>query len=123
MQTELTFNKSQILAALRGNLERHQQIVAEARAGYVAESKRLLQERIETIEQVMNLQFPLQPPADHSNEYKAAITLLEMSVEHIVKLSYGDFRQYILNEWSWQRNFLSVNARYSSTASGCLAGL
>jgi hypothetical protein len=46
--------------------------------------------------------------------------MLEMALADEVELSEEDYRQYVMDDWSWREEFLTSDARYSSTASAML---
>lgn len=125
MNAPVKVSKASLLKALEDNLAEHQKIVQEAKAGYRDKAKGLLQERLDKVVsgQPFDLSFNLGAPQDHSTEYKNAIEMLRWSLDQEVTLEPSDFKALVLNQWSWQRQFLAGNSLYSATASGCLAAL
>ena len=107
-----------LISKLEANREQHAAIVAEARAGYLAKAKRVLEERLETIarEKIVSLSFTLSTPQDHTAEYDTALGMLRMAVESNIDLNAGDYRQLVEDEWGWTDQFLYGNACYSSTS-------
>lgn len=125
MNFKPTVDKSKLLEVLRKNLAEHEQIVREAKEGYRDKVREALSVRLKAIEEggPINLSFDLKPPRDHSADYGTAIEMLEWTQDETISLEPHDFRQLVLNQWSWQRDFLTTNSLYSPAASGCLAGL
>lgn len=111
-------SRTELLEKLRTNLAQHQQIVMEAREGYLKKAKQALQERISTLEKgkVVSLNFSLQEPADHSKDYKTAISMLEFAQGETVELQTQDFQRLVNDEWDWSYGFYSSNAAYSESA-------
>lgn len=115
-------NKSEILDILKKNREDHRKIFLEALTGYRATAIKLLEERLELAKsgKRIELTFRLQQPIDQTRDYDRAIKMLEMSINEDIELTEEDFAMYVLDDWGWKRNFLSVNSTYSSTAMGML---
>jgi hypothetical protein len=44
-----------------------------------------------------------------------------MSTDTVVELSEQEFRQYVMDDWSWKHNFLASNAMYSAAATRALS--
>lgn len=55
-------------------------------------------------------------PQDQTRDYDRAIRMMEMSQDEVVELEEHDFAQYVLDDWSWKRQFLLSNSNYSATA-------
>lgn len=51
-------------------------------------------------------------PTSYEQEYQRALKMLELSVDDVTELTYDEFNQLVLDEWSWKRNFTALNASY-----------
>lgn len=111
-------NKNNLLATLKENLAKHQEIVKEARAGYIEQSKKVLLAKLKEIKNsgVVSLQFNLNLPLDYSEVYQTSIAMLEWSNDETVELQADEFRQLVQDKWDWSRTFLLSNASYSKLA-------
>lgn len=124
MLTEVTVKKDLLLAKLKDNLLIHKKIAQEAREGYIKKTQEVLQEKLNEANEgkFVHLSFHLPEPQDHSKEYEQTIAMIEWDTRTELTLDQREFKSYILDEWSWDRNSLVTNALYSSfAASGCLS--
>lgn len=114
----ITADKHEVLTKLRENLRAHKKIVVEAKAGYVERAKKEISRRLDDLAsgKIVNLQFGLAMPQDHSRAYTSAIAALEMHTGETIQLSGTDVRTLILNQWDWMQTFIGTNAMYSGTA-------
>jgi hypothetical protein len=128
----------EVLTALRVNLEEHKEIVEEARTGYMNKAQAALEKRLGQLREgkLVELSFRLTPPQDHSKDFRTVITMLELhkaaheadpaneaidSVPATIELKAADVQRFILNDWSWMDNFLTLNSAYSAKATTLLA--
>ena len=51
-------------------------------------------------------------PQDHSKDYDRAIRMMESSVFDEVCLTVNEFDAYVMNDWEWKKNFISMNTSY-----------
>ncbi len=58
-------------------------------------------------------------PENHTRDYEKAIRMVELSVYENFSLTEKQFQEYVLNDWSWKEQFLSVANVYAY--SGCIA--
>lgn len=110
--------KARLLAQLHQNLERHTEIVAEARKNYVAEARKLIERRLKALEdgKVVHLHFDLDPPLDFSDTYRVAIEMLKWSEDEFIELTSQEFRNMVMDEWDWASSFYGSNKKFSAQA-------
>jgi hypothetical protein len=112
--------KAELLETLKVNRHNHRKIFLEAQEGYrktaITEIEKMLSEAREG--KKIRRQLVLSEPVDQTNDYDRVIRMLEMSQDEMVELSEHDFAQYVLDDWSWKRQFLHSNSVYSATAAG-----
>jgi hypothetical protein len=130
----------EVLTALRENLAEHQEIVEEARKGYMEKCRKALvkaqnklTDRLSRLEdgeilEMKAITFNLTPPQDHSKEFKTVIKMLELhksayesdhgnsETQATIPLKAADVQRFVLNDWSWMDTFLHSNAVYSEKA-------
>lgn len=119
MQT-VKIKRVELLQKVQENLEKHNKILADARDGY----RRIVQEVLESVLNAVKegKTIDLAPiksidePQDQSESYKTAIEMLRMGAEDLVELSQSEFKQYVLNKWSWRASFLGTNMKYSASS-------
>jgi len=135
----ITANVDEVLTALRANLAEHNEILAEARTGYVEKCKvavikaqERLNKRLRQLDdgkaiQMESIHFSLAPPQDHFKEFATVIKMLELhqnahnsqpggtdcAGQATIELKAIDVQRYVLNDWSWMDNFLLSNSSYS----------
>ncbi len=52
-------------------------------------------------------------PENHAEDYARALRKLDLSVDDVIQLDENEYRQYIEDEWQWQRVFKSLSASYA----------
>lgn len=114
-----TVQRSKLLQTVRENLARHEQIVAEAKVGYLARAKQALKEQLLRAEagNTPDLTFRLAAPQDHSEVYRTVVEMLAWTTDESVTLQADEFRQLVLDQWDWTDGFYLANSNYSETAS------
>lgn len=138
---------AEVLTALRDNLLEHQEIVEEAREGYLSKccdalekallriASRLTQVKDGEVLEMRPIHFNnLTPPEDHSKEFRTVIKMLELhkaafdaesgnaEEQATIQLKAADVQKYVLNDWSWMDAFLHSNSMYSEKARSLSAG-
>lgn len=113
--------REKLLEKVTSNRTSHEQVVKEAREGYIYAAQQKLNEKMEELRKgtASSLVFAIRPPEDHLDEYDTVIEMLKWTEEAQIELTAIEFRQYVMDEWDWSRMFFLSNALYSPTASGC----
>lgn len=112
---KVTVKKSDLLEALQKNRTTHAKDYLEAFEGYKIA---FVQEAVKLLELAKTGKFEkttinCAPPQDHTKDYDRVIRMLEMSTADEWTISEGQFTQYVLDEWSWQRDFTTSKMRYA----------
>lgn len=115
---KIVAKKKDVLAALLRNREKHQKIVAEARAGYAKKAREALLDQLAKLEKgkISVVTFQLTAPQDHTKVYDTAIEMMRMHTGSTVTLDSGQVRTLMMDEWDWKSHFLLANSAYSGTA-------
>jgi len=119
----LTFEKAFILQRLKENRKTHKKIFNEAVVKYREEAVAALEERLEVArgDGEFDLHFNLPQPNHHLDEYDRMILMVEHCTEEVLELNEEEYGCLIMDNWQWQRSFMTSNKGYSMTAvSGCL---
>jgi hypothetical protein len=105
----------EVLEILKKNRAEHAELVEDSRKGYLKKAKETLAKRLEKLEsgKVVDLQFSLHLPQDHTAEYDTVIRMLEMHTEETITLSADEVRNLIENKWDWMEAFVASNQVYS----------
>jgi len=113
------FNVRDLLKKLRANRALHEQVVQEAREGYLKQAQEVLKAKLALMSngKIVALTFNLNLPECHLDAYDTVIQMLELTTEKKVKLSGNEFRQFVMDEWDWTDGWLLSNSSYSSSSS------
>jgi hypothetical protein len=110
----MTFKKSELLAIIKENRDKHRAVFIEAQENYrikvIAELDRRLTDAKEGRQ--IDTFIQLIAPQDQTKNYDRVIKMLEMSVEEQIPLTDVEFSQFILDRWSWTRQFAASNKSY-----------
>ena len=122
---DVKVKKEEILKVLRQNRIEHKSIFVEAVDGYKKQALQTLEQHVADIKagKVQRVSVQLPVPEEHTKDYDRAIKMLEMSVDKEIMMSEHSFREFIMDDWSWKRQFLAANSTYSSKASSDLNSL
>lgn len=120
----ITVPKAELLSKLVENKETHREVFEEALEGWRQTSiveLDALAEKLKSGKVVPVVSMHLPAPQDHTRDYERAIAMLEMDINDEVELTLGEFSQYVMDDWAWQREFLTSNSGYSGTAAALSA--
>lgn len=108
--------KGRLLETLRQNLEVHKAEYAEAIENYPEVVAHELRKRASQIDagNPVDLQFNLPKPQSFESEYGDAIQMLEWATDEVIELDQQQFKQYVQDEWHWQRAFAASTQMYNS---------
>ncbi len=119
-------NVKELLEKLKANRESHQQEWEEAHGKWrglqttkMKEYLTAVQEAIDTAEGGGKIGLPsqhdfeLDEPISHVKEYDKVIARMEMTVDENLYISHGDFDKYVLDDWSWKREFAATASLYN----------
>jgi len=115
----VTVYRQDLLEKIIKNRDNHRAIFEEALKGYRTRSIELLEEHLARVKngkyyEKIIVEIPY--PVDHTDDYNVIISMLQMETRDRIEIDDYDFRQYVLDEWDWKRQFLTTNAMYSATA-------
>jgi hypothetical protein len=51
-------------------------------------------------------------PVEHLKDYDRVLKMLSLTVEEFIELDEQNFAAYVLDDWSWKRQFLDSNSTY-----------
>lgn len=115
---DIKVTKAALIEKIQSNRDAHRAIFLEAVDGYRVMAEKILEQHLAEIRSgKMKVVFVTLPaPDDHTRDYDRVLAMLDMSVEEEITLSQADFAQYVQDDWSWKRAFLTSNSTYSATA-------
>lgn len=112
-------SKSKLLEILKENRAAHRAIFEEALKGYKQQNIDLLELHLANLRagKVATIYISLPIPEDHTKDYDRVIRALELDNRKEVELSEADVQRYVMDDWTWKRDFLASNRAYSISAS------
>ena len=108
--------KSKLLETLKKNRDEHRATFLKAQEIYRDTVIEALEKRLEQARngQLLRIGVSLPEPVDYTNEYDAAIAMIEWEVDDTIELETHVFRQFVLDDWSWKRTFLANSVAYTT---------
>ena len=110
----VTVRVADVLPILKTNLETHRKDYEESLKGYQEQGIEKLKWQLEQMTKdskfIPYWNLPL--PQNHEAEYQQVIRMFELSSEELVELSHQEFKQYVMDEWTWKPGFESTKASY-----------
>lgn len=115
---QVTVKKADLVKVVSDNRAEHRQIFEEAVEGYKKRAIELLEGHIERIREgkIERVAVSLPVPEDHTADYDRVLKMLDMSVDDDVTLDETAFAEYVMDDWGWQRQFLTSSSAYSASA-------
>ena len=111
--------RGKLLNILKENREKHRAIYKETLDGYQKEVIRHLQFALDQAlageKFITNIK--LIAPKDYTENYNRIIGMLELSIEDMVEIDDTEYRQYILDEWTWKKDFEMSSSSYGGSSS------
>lgn len=101
--TEVRVKKDDLLAKIRANKETHKEEYETAEKDWKDLVTEWFKEQGEMAAAGKRFvtSFGLQRPQDHTKDYEAVISMLEMSLDDELELSFQEFNQYVMDNWQW----------------------
>jgi hypothetical protein len=108
-------SRTELLSVLKANRENHRVIFLEAQAGYRKMAIEVLDSMLADAKAGKKIRKVVQlvDPVYQTKDYDRAIRMLEMSQVDLIGLSESDFACYVMDEWSWKKQFSTSNRAYS----------
>ena len=114
MQT-VRLSKSDLVKTLLVNRDVHQEAYDKAIVGFFKAKIADLSSGLATTKRGEEWQADggIVRPSNHSGDYSWAIALLQQSLDNEVHLSQPEFRQFVMDEWTWQTGFQASATSYA----------
>jgi hypothetical protein len=114
----VTISKEKLLEVLHKNRADHVEIYTSSVEGY----KKAIQDSIHTVQtifddtQELNIGplVSLNKPLSYESQYAEAIEMVTWSETEQFTLEQQEFRQYVLDKWSWMNQFVTSNSGYAT---------
>jgi hypothetical protein len=114
--------KDALVEELTTNREKHLKEFEDLEAEYKRAVEVALTEAMETFgmdgtvpERDFISRLPV--PRSHTEDYDAALKMMEMSQDTELELSENEFQTYVMDNWDWKREFAGASAFYMAESS------
>lgn len=119
---EVEVDKEQLIATLVANKVTHEADWEIAWEAFREKAMKNCGKIIESLKKapkggVVELYVGLQPPENHSDDYKRALEMCEWERSDYVTLTEGEFKCYVQDQWGWKAGFETSNAFYTGSTS------
>ena len=107
--------KNDLIKVLEENKKKHVKDYEHAIHGYKIQLHKQLLDKLEKLSNgdVADTNFKdLYMPESHENDYDVVIGMLGVTEEKIIELTQSDYRAYYLDDWTWRRSWVGLNAGY-----------
>lgn len=113
--SQVTVNKVELIDTMKKNRETHLKEWQDATAGFKEKLVERLTEMLDRAKgNIFETNTDLDVPNHHLKDFDRVIKMLEMSTAPEIKISESQFRQYVMDEWSWKHDFEMHKALYTS---------
>ena len=106
--------KEELIEVLQKNRGRHGEVFEKSYKKFMRAVESELEGRLERIRRgkAVNLHIRLPEPKDMTDSYDRALQMLEMETRDEIELSEQEFQQFVQDDWTWKREFVSTAASY-----------
>lgn len=112
----MIFKVDDLIAEIYANRAKHRAVFELALEGYHSEMLKKLERWTDEIRRGKThteyVSLPI--PRDHTKEYDKVLKMLEMTTDTHIEMSDSDFAQYVMDDWSWKREFIGTASNYTS---------
>lgn len=111
---EVRIDKTKLREMIQKNRDEHRDIYEKAMDGYTKAVVSFFESELKKAKKGkhFNSYFPDSVPEDHTDDYDTVLEMLDLSEDDSIKLSNGEFRQYVKDEWGWKQTFTATNSQY-----------
>lgn len=110
----VTVKREELLNVVRSNRERHREIFLRAQEEFRKRAVEELEKRLADARNGKHFDQHLGmiEPVDRTDDYDRIISMLEMTVNHEIDLTQDEYAAYVMDDWSWKRQWVHANSSY-----------
>lgn len=110
----MLFKTKELVEIIKKNKKDHWSFFEQACDAYKAAVIVELEKALESAKKGKkpNAHYMFVQPVEHMKDYDRIIKMLELTTQKTIELDEQDFGQYVLDDWSWKREFLATNSTY-----------
>lgn len=121
-QRSVNVSRSDLLLALRRNLDIHKAEYAEALADFklrLISDLEIALKAAKTLDvnELEDFKFNFEYPQSHADQISDVIEMLEFSTDETINLDSTSFKAYFKNEWPWKKSFDQLAMSYKAVGS------
>jgi hypothetical protein len=111
---KVTVDKDELLKAVQKNRDKHNGIFLKALEKYREALIKDFESKVESLRKgkEISVYTRLPTPEDHTDDYDTVIGMLKMSTETTVELGTEEYANYVEDNWSWSRAFVTNTSSY-----------
>jgi hypothetical protein len=108
-------NKQELLNTVCKNRADHAKDYEDAMISYKVEAIKAIETLLtKAKEGDISHSIDVVKPKEFLKDYDRAIQMIRMSVDNVLELSYQDFDQWVMNNWTWRESFNNSTGLYKS---------
>ena len=117
-QLTVNVDRDRLLAVLKENREQHGAAYERAKTGYIRVTTKQIEDYLTRLTngELLERAYLPSPPENHTDDYDAAIQMMEWSSDDTIELTQTQFAQYVLDNWGWRDQWLTSNTAYLEAA-------
>lgn len=110
----VTVKRDELLRIVKGNRERHREIFLRAQEEFRKRAVEELEKRLADARDGKHFDqhLGMVEPIDRTQDYDRVISMLEMSVDEQIDLTQEEYASYVMDDWSWKRQWIASNSEY-----------
>jgi len=114
---QITVDKADLKVRLQTNRASHHSTYLKAVEVYRKKAAELAKEQAELLlrGEIRVIVVNLPVPEDHTDDYDRALQMLDWDKGSVTILTEDEFRQYVQDDWGWQRSFATNTTSYLAT--------
>jgi hypothetical protein len=107
-----------LILKLKENLEKHKAEYTEAVQDFKKALIKHFEEQVVLAKEGKETEriVPFDTPESHEAEYNRTILMLDMCTKEEIYISEQEFQHYVMDDWTWKRDFAMSNAQYKIAA-------
>ena len=114
---KITVNKQELIDILKKNRDIHISEYEETFDEYQKDTIKIMQKLLREAKKVPQYKsipthISSSTPQSNKKDYDIAIGMLEFSIDETFEISQHEYKQFVLNEWSWSGNFELTKSMY-----------
>lgn len=110
----ITVKVTELQEVIKKNRDDHRAIFEKAQKAFRSEMVSVLDKRLNDAKNGRHVDqhIGLLEPEDHTRDYDRVLRMLEMHTSDEIEIEESEFARYVMDDWSWKRQWLVNTASY-----------